>query len=273
MSKAGRPSYQVRALTKEEGATLTKLMRIMSDTFKMSDEFLEWKYPLNPDFDQSLVVVAVNGEQVVAGASWLPRNLKISRSLSVRAALGADLAVQRNHRGHGLAKPLIESENSVLADRNVVMSYGFVEANLVKHVHGPLLGLVGVPTSTTVYKKYLNLAGIQEKVTRMNGIAEFDDEMRRKLRRLNMSVLFRLRGIPHFTVRIGSDEISLDEGDLKATDLKVECDLALSDLVKSERKILTLVKALLTRRIRVKGSLKHALKLYSLSRFLRTLLA
>lgn len=273
MSKAARTPYEVRALTKKDRAKLTKLMKILRDTFKMSDEFLTWKYPLNPDFDQSLVVVAVNCGQVAGGASWLPRSLKISRSLSVRAALGADLAVHRNHRGQGLAKPLIASENSVLEDKNVVMSYGFIEAKLVKHVHGPLLGLVEVPTSTTVYKKYLNLARIREKVTKMNRIVKSDEEMRGKLTGLNISVLFRLRGIPPFTVRIGSDKISLEESDLKATDLKVECDLTLSDLVKSESKILTLVKALLTRKIRVKGSLRHALKLYGLSKFLRILFA
>lgn len=268
MSKATRTTYQVRALTKKDRAELTKLMKILSDTFKMSDEHLTWKYSLNPDFDQSLVVVAVNHGQVAGGASWLPRKLKISKSLSVKAALGADLAVHRNYRGRGLAKPLIASENTVLENKNIVMSYGFIDPRLVEHVHRPLIGLVEVPTSTTVYKKYLNLSEIRKKMVDMNLSAKSDEEIKRKLAGLNMSVLFRLRGMPQFTIRISSNEIHMEENDLQDTDLKVECDLTLSELFKSKRRTLALIKALLTRKLKIKGSLRGAIKLYSLSKLL-----
>ena len=262
--------YQIRVLEEKDRA---KLKKLLSDTFKMSDEFFAWKYDSNPDFDQSLVVVAVNCGEVVGCNNWMPRNLKISRSLSVRAALGADLAVHRNHRGRGLAKPLIASENTILEDKNIVMSYGFIDAKLVEHVHGPLIGLVEVPTSTTVYKKYLNLSHIREKVIEMNRIVKSDEEIKRKLAGLDVSVLFRLRGVPPFTMRIGPDEICLEENNLTNPNLKVECDMARLDLVRSKRKTLALIKTLLTRKIRIKGSMRDAIKLYRLSELLGILFA
>jgi len=266
MSEASE--YEIRALAKKDRA---KFMKLLNDSFKMSDEFLAWKYNSNPSFDQSLVVVAVNRGQVVGGASWLPRSLKISKSLSVRAALGADLAVDRNHRGRGLAKPLIASENTVLENKNIIMSYGLIDPKLVEHVHGPLIGLVEVHTSTTVYKKYLNLSEIRKKVVDMNRIAQSDKEIKKKLEEFDMNVLFRLRGVPLFTIRMSFEEICLEENNLKDADLKVECDLTPSELFKSKRKTLALFKALLTRKIRIKGSLRDAIKLYSLSELLRIL--
>lgn len=266
MSEASK--YQIRVFAERDK---TELMKLVGDTFKMSDEFLVWKYDLNPDFDRSLVVVAVNCGKVVGCMNWLPRSLKISKSLSVTATLGADLAVDRNHRGQGLAKPLIASENAILEGKNSVMSYGFIDRKLVERLHGPLLGLVEVPTSTTVYKKYLNFSEIREKVVNMNKIAKSDEETKRKLAGLDLSVLFRLRGMPQFTVRMSSGEVHLEENDSVDTDMEVECDLTPSELFRSKRKTLDLVKALLMRKIRIKGSLRDTIKLYGLSKLLEIL--
>jgi len=261
--------YQIRVLPEKPRAERIKLL---VDTFKMSNEFLEWKYELNPDFDRSLVVVAMNSGQVVGCASWLPRTLKISKSLSVRAALGADLAVHRDHRGRGLAKLLIASENTFLEEKNIVMSYGFASSELVEHVHGPLIGLVEMPTDTIVYKKYLNPSEIGEKVAKMNRIVESDEKIKRKIAGLDLVVLFHLRGMPEFTIRIGPNAISLLKNDLTQPDLKVESAITFFDLFKSKKRTLALVRALLTRKIRIKGSLRDTLKLYSLSKLLGTLL-
>jgi len=268
MADAGE--YEIRVVAREDRA---ELMKLLSDSFKMSAEFLKWKYDLNPEFDESLVVVAVNNGQVAGGASWLPRRLKIAKSLSVRAALGADLAVHRNHRGQGLAKPLIASENALLENKNIVMSYGLIDPKLAEHVHGPLIGLAEVPTSTTVYKKYLNLSEIRDKVSEMNRVAKSKGDMKAKLAALDMTVLFRLRGMPPFTLRIEAGGIRLEETNSIKPDLQVEFRLTPLKLFKSKRKALTLIKALLTRKIRFKGRLRDAIKLYRLSEFLGILLA
>lgn len=262
---SGESQYRIRVFAERDEA---ELMQLIGDTFEMSEEFLEWKYDLNPDFDRSLVLVAVNYGKVVGCMNWLPRRLKIFNSLSVRAALGADLAVHRKYRGKGLAKPLIAWENKVLEGKNMVMSYGFIDPKLAGHVHSPLIGLVEVPTSTTVYKKYLDLSEIQEKVAEMNRVAKSDEDIKGKLAGLDMSVLFRLKGMPPFTLRLRAGGVRLEEKGSMNPDLRVECDLTPSELFKSERKALTLIKALLTRKIRFRGSLRGAIKLYSLSEFL-----
>jgi len=260
--------YQVRVLTEEDK---DKVMKLLGDTFKMSDEFLAWKYDSNPDFDQSLVVVAVNCGQVVGCMNWLTRSLKISKSLSVKAALGADLAVHENHRGQGLAKPLIASENAILKDKNIVMSYGFIDPRLVEHLHGPLLGLVEVPTSTTVYKKYLNLSEIREKVERMNKIAKSNEEIKRKVANLDMSVLFHLRGMPPFIIQIRQGVVTIEKDDVTGSDVKIICDLTPLALARSRNMILTLITALLMRKIKISGSLTKIIRLSTAFNLLRSL--
>jgi len=260
--------YSLRILTDRDRIGV---MKLLGDTFKMSNESWVWKYELNPDFDPSFAMVAVNNEQVVGCAFWLPRNIKISNSMSVRAALGADLAVSTSHKGHGIGKALIASENEVLENKNVVMSSGFVPPELVKHIHGPQIGLVGVPTSTIVCKKYLDCSKIREKVQLMNGMVDSDQNMRAKLANLHMSVLFRLRGRPLFVIKIGPGMIGVQE-DLTDPDVKVECDLTYLDLVRSKRRIIILIKALLTRKIRINGSLRNIMKLYSILELIKVLL-
>lgn len=261
--------YSFGVLTDEDRIGV---MKLLDHTFKMSNELWMWKYELNPDFDKSLARVAVNNRQVVGCAFWLPRNLKICNSISVRAALGADLAVYANHKGHGIGKALIASEDEVLENKGVVMSYGFVQPELVKHIHSPQIGLVSVPTSTIVCRKYLDCSNVRVKVQLMNRIVHSDQNLRAKLANLKINVLFRLRGQHPFVIKIGPDKIDVEENDLACSDVKVECDLTHLDLVRSKRRIFTLIKALLTRKMGISGSLRNIVKLYSILELVKLLL-
>lgn len=260
--------YSFRVLTDEDRIGV---MKLLGHIFKMSNELWTWKYEVNPDFDKSLARVAVNNRQVVGCAFWLPRNLKICNSISVRAALGADLAVYSNHKGHGIGKALISSENEVLENKGVVMSYGFIQPELFKHIHSPQIGLVGVPTSTIVCRKYLDCSNIRVKVQVMNRIVGSDQKMRAKLANFKINVLFRLRGQRPFVIKMGPDKIEVEEDDLTCSDMKVECDLTHLDLVRSKRRMLTLIKALLTRKIRISGSLRNIINLYSILELVKVL--
>lgn len=264
-----KPQFSFRVFTNEDQNGVIKLL---SETFKMSNEFWTWKYALNPNFDPSLAMVAINKNQVVGCAFWLPRNLRISQSTSARVALGADLAVDSDYKGQGIGTALIASENKILENKNVVMSYGFVEPDLVKHIHGPQIGLVSVPTSTIMYKRYLNCSKVREKSLLLNRIVDSDEKMRAKLRKMNLRVLLRLKGMPPFVVKLGPDRIDVEEDDLTNPDIKVECDSTfLALMVKSKRRTFRLVKSLLLRRIKIKTSnLGSALKLYTTLKLLQS---
>ncbi len=264
--------YSFRALTNGDkiGA-----MKLLNDTFNMSYEFWKWKYELYPHFDQSLVMVALNANHVVGVAHWIPRNIKISDSIAVKATLGADLAVHAQHKGQGIGKKLISFENRILENKEIIISYGFIEPELVKHIHSPQIGLVAVPTSTTVYRKYLNCSKIQEKTSLLNRIANSDEKMREKLAKLNERVLFRLEGMPPFLMKLGPDKIEVEENDLTDPDLKIECDSTfLASIVTSQRRTLKLIKSLLLRKIKIKpvkaGSI---LKIYSTLKLTQSLFA
>jgi predicted N-acetyltransferase YhbS len=265
-----KTSFLLRVQTDEDRIAVIKLL---GDTFKVSPEFCMWKHELNPYFDPSLSRVAVDGKQVVGCHFWLPQNLKISNSLSVRAALGEGLAVSTSHKGRGIAKALVASENQVLENKNFVMSFGFIPAaELVKHVHGPQLGLVSLPTSTIVCTKYFDCSKIKEKVQLMNRIVDSDQKIREKLANLKVNVLFHLRGFPPFVIKIGPSTIDMEE-DLTHFDVKVQSDLTRLDLVRSKRKMLTLIKSLFMRQLRINGSLRNIIKLYSILELLKLLFA
>lgn len=265
-----KSSYSFRALTNQDRIGV---MELVANTFKTDSEFWRWKYELNPDFDRSLVIVALNANQVVGCAHWLPRNLKVSGLTTIKAVLGADLAVCERHKGQGVGRTLISYEKKILENKKTLLSYGFIEPDLVKHIHSPQIGLVAVPTSTIVYKKYLNCKKVRDKTLLFNKIIESSQKMRKKLAESNERILFRLKGIPPFLLKLSPKKIELEEDDLTNPGLKVECDLAfLTSAIKGKRRILKLAKALLLGKMKIKPTnIRSTLKLYSTLKILEVL--
>ena len=247
-----------------------EVMKLLKNTYNYSDEFLIWKYKLNPDFDPSFAVVAVNNEQVVGCAYWLPRYLKISNSVAFRVAQGTDLAVHPNHRGHGIGRTLIAFENKIVENKSIIINYGFIKPDLVKHIHRPQIGLVALPTSTAVYKKYLNCSIIKERASLLNTVIQSNRKLRAKLTEMDVRMLFHLKGFPSFLIKVGPDKIHIEEDDLSSPDLKIESDFALlTSIFKNKNRVLNLVKALLMRKIKFSGNILRAAKLYTIFNYLR----
>lgn len=268
----GSHQYSFRTLANQDKNEVTKLL---FDTFKMQNEFWLWKYELNPDYDQSLIVVALNAQKVVGIAHWLPRTIKASSSITIRASLGADLAVDADHKGHGIGAILVSFQNKILEEKNMAMSYGFIEPDLFKHIHSRQIGLVHVPTSTVVYRKYLDVSRVKEKASLLNERAKSDEKMREKLANLNVRVLFRLRGMPLFMVKLGPESVCVEEHELPEPDLKIRADpTLLASVVKSRRKTLELIKNILLRKMEIRPTgLRGVLKLYATLKLVQGLFA
>ena len=262
-----RSSYLLRTLRDKDK---TEVTRLLNDTFSTGSEFWAWKYESNPEFNPVFARVATKKGKVVGCAFWLPRTLKISDSITVRAALGADLAVDAEHKGHGIGTALIASENEVLEDKKVIMSYGFVPAELVEHIHGPQIGLIGISTSTIVCRKYLDHSEINRRVRLINKLLDSNENLHAKHADVRIKTLFRLRGQQPFAIRLGPDRVILEE-DLRSPDVKVECDLTRLDLFRSRMKTLTVIKALLTRKIRIRGSPLKILRLLPVWKLIKIL--
>jgi len=265
MSKESK--YSFRVLTSEDEDEVMELLKNMSNS---SNEFLVWKYKLNPDFDPSFAVVAINNGQIVGCTFWVPRCLKISKSTAFRATFSTDAFVHPDHRGHGIGRNLVAFENKILENKKTIINYSVIKPDLAKHLQRrAAIGLVALPASTLVYKKYLNCSIIKEKVSLLNTIIESNRKLRAKLTEMNVRMLFRLRGFPSFLIKIGPDKIHIEEDDLSSPDLKIESDFALLTYIFKNKNILNLVKALLMRKIKFSGNILRAAKLYTIFNYLR----
>lgn len=259
--------YSFRFLTSKDE---DEVMELVKNTYNYSNEFLMWKYRLNPDFDPSFAVVAVNNERVVGCAYWLPRYLKISNSTVFRAAQGTDLAVHPNHRGHGIGRTLIAFENKIVENKKIILNYGFIRPDLVKRIHRPQIGLVALPTSTSVYKKYLNCSIIRERVSLLNAIIGSNRKLGAKLTEMDVRILFRLRGFPPFLIKIGPDKIHIEEDDLASPNLKIESDFTLLiSIFRNKNRVFNVIKALLMGKIKISGNILCVAKLYTIFNYLR----
>jgi len=252
------PKYSLRRLrAKDED----EAMKLLKTTVNCSTAFWVWKYKLNPDFNPSFGAVLENNEKLVGCAYWLPRHLKIFNPAAVGAVLGADLAIQPEHRGRGLSKALISFEDKVLEKSDILISYGLVDPKLVERVHGPTIGLVNITTSTSVYRKYFDCSVIRKQVSSLNKIIESDRKQRAKLAEMNVCILFRLTGFPPFLIKIGPDRIHVKEDNLSNPHLKIEGDAGvLVSFIKDRSKIIDFVKALLTRKIKISGNILRLAK-------------
>lgn len=275
--------YSYRRFAKEDEPAIQQLIK---DAFpptqsnlwfwlshmRMQDTYWVWKYKLNPDFDPSLVVVAERDGQIVGCNHWLVRDFKLSISLKVKASLGADVVVHPKHRGRGVGKELLKflRETKTFKENRAIIAYMFTDPNLNRYLYGPTLGYVAAPYSTTRYKKFLNCRRLREELQLINSAIQAREELQRELKRLDMSILFRLRGSPAFSLVLTHNQIDLVEKELENTDFLIEGNSSLFySALEGRIGTSSLVKALLTRKLKVRKGKWKALKLIKAFRAIR----
>lgn len=265
-------TYSFRTYLDRDEAALEALLKSTFRSFKQKNYWL-WKYKSNPNFDPSLVVLAEKDGQLIGCNHWLPRNIKLSSNLQVRAVLAADVAVDPAYRGQGVGKELVGylRSSGTFEEKGIVISYMFTKPKLNKGLYQPTAGYFLLPTCATTYKKLFNCDKLREKFQKIDQAIKSSEKAKKKLEGLNLAVGFKLKGAPEFTLHIKPDGVRLDEGKPQKPDVFIEGNLPLSaSIIDGDAGTGDLVKAWITGKIKVKKGLRNIFKMRRAFKIMQT---
>jgi predicted N-acetyltransferase YhbS len=254
-------SFVCRSLREQDEEAVRALIESSFSGF-LQGRFWDWKYPESPGFDRSWVAVAEEGGRIIGCNHWLFRSFKVSGSAEVDAALGADIAVVPEYRKKGVGRALIYFMREKHAERKLPLMYMFANPALRRHFHTPVAGYAPVEHGTALYTKILNWNKVKSSAGAFSQRAragEFGD----RLLRVDLAVVFRVRGAPPLRLHVNRDGVKADVSEGGA-DVSVSGDVATLALIKGEGGAgrWSLFRAVLTGRLRLRGSLRKMLALY-----------
>lgn len=260
-----KSEYTVRAFRVSDEESLINLI---VKTFGFSEEFWRWKHLSYPGFTPSSIVVAEENGHIIGTSSWIPRDLKISKELVIKSALGGDTAVASSFRGRGVGTHIMRFFYAELRKNEVIVTTGSATRDVARKFYAPF-GSILMRDSTTNYIKYLNCNHWKRKINRAS---EESEAVPRKLRDKKFSVRFDLQGAPTFILAVHERGISLEEctdSVSTTTNVTIRADLGhLMPFFQGEKGAFSLIKLVVTRKIKTKGLLRNSV---TLSRVFKTI--
>ena len=199
----------------------------------LEGRFWNWKYKLNPGFNPSLAMVAEEKGVIIGCNHWLLKNFKLSPSLETRAILGADVAVNPEHRGKGVGKSLLRSLRSseIMKKEQPSIAYSFVKPSLAKHFHTPAAGYIPAPDRTVLHFKILNWKKFVESANILNeqiAAGTFEG----LLSKFELNVLLKISGAPPLHFHMSENGVKVDEDE--NADVSIAGDLATFQRIRAE---------------------------------------
>jgi predicted N-acetyltransferase YhbS len=240
--------------------------RLVEETFRdfLKGEYWEWKYKLNPGFDSSFVAVAEKDGKIIGCNHWLLRRLRLSSSIEVKAVLGADIAVSPEYRGHGVGRSLLLFLRSspALSEKRVILSYMFADPNLGERLYKPVAGYIPAPSTTVSYLKLLSWRKVKDSVEKVNEKLKVEGK-NLKLPKSGLKVMFQISSAPSLLLKLSERGVEVFEGVSENANLTVVSDLStLSVFKEGKGNVWNLIKALLKRRLKIKGSFSNLIRFY-----------
>lgn len=253
-------SYVCRTFRKGDETAVKKLVESTHTIFSTGN-FWDWKYLQNPRFDPSFVAVAEEDGKIVGCNHWLPRKVKLTDSIVVDSMLGAGIAVAPEYRRMGVGRALIRFLRSQHNDRKPSIMYMFADPELRKHFHAPVGGYVPAMGGTASYIKILKWHKVEMNVVNFNERVK-RGEFKNRLAKVDLTVAFKVHGAPPLCLHLDSSGVKTIVSGERA-DVTITSDLVTSSIIKSEQRgIRILIKHLLTRRLKLRGSLRNLLVAY-----------
>lgn len=254
--------YGLRTYKDEDDAAIVELFKLgigRPNIERASIEGWNWRRRLDPNFDPSLILVAEKDGKLIGCVTTAIRDLKIGSSLVVKAASG-DIVVHPDYRRRGIGTVLVCKLLELQRKKGVIIGFGSAAPETYRRIWKSTIGSVAVPNDTTIYTKFLSCRPLKLWLPSINKIFEQDS----RLASTNLTIVFRLNGAPPFTLEIHEGKVDIKERQISNPDVSIEGDfsLILSIIKGGRRRIPTLFKALLMRKIKTKGLLLNIFKLY-----------
>jgi len=265
--------YRIRTYTEGDEKKIIEMhpsMQAIDRDRGLGIEYWTWRNKLSPYFDPSLIVVAEENREVLGFAHAQVRDLKISRLLTVRATQPADLFVRPEHRRRGIATEITSVLRKNLREKGAILLLGVTSPLTYSQFYSKREGdkaftIPGYLCCKIMYQKKLNCASFMRKALLINKVLGERPEMRKELMKLNLNVLFRLKGFPPFVLEISRGKFSIKEGEPVYKPNVVVTASRLS----SSTKMLTLVKLFFSGDVKVRGLLRNSTSLYKCFKILR----
>jgi predicted N-acetyltransferase YhbS len=232
----------------------------------LGGKYWKWKYLDNPFFHRELLAVAEVKGEVVGCNHWLLRDFKVSRSILDKGALAADVAVRPDYRGKGLGSGLLRflRSSNIVKNGHVAFIYMFADPDLAKKFHAPAAEYVLAPDGTVQYTKVLSWKKVKQNIDLLNKEIQ-SGKFCKKLSNRDLRVLFRMSAAPTLCIHVKKDGVSVDNGEnlVEGADIVVSGDLSVFDRIKlSRRRKWSVIKAMLTGRLKVKVKLTKIFSLF-----------
>jgi predicted N-acetyltransferase YhbS len=266
-------NYRIRTYREGDEKKIVEMlpsMRVIDRDRELGIEYWTWKNKLSPYFDPSLIVVAEENKEVIGCAHAQVKNLKISDRLIIRATQPADLFIRPEHRRRGVATEITSVLRKNLRKRGAIALFGVASPLTHKTFYSKRKGdkvfrIPGYLYHKTIYVRKLNCASFRRRASLINKALQEHHEIRDELMKLNLTVLFRLKGFPPFVLEVSGGKVAIKEGQ---PIYKPNVVITASRL-SSPAKILTLIKMFFSGDVKVKGLLRNFLSLYRCFKILR----
>ncbi len=248
---------------REDDEEAVKALVESTFTSFMMGRFWDWKYLQNPRFDRGLVAVAEENGHVIGVNHWLRRSFKLSGSTQVNAMLAGDIAVDPSYRMKGVGRALMQflRSSDSANGRKAGLIYMFANPELRKRFHTPVGGYVPAPDRTVLYTKILNWNKVKANAASFNEAFKVG-KFGKRLEKVN--VLFKVGNSPPLYVDVDEEGVRVDsEGSERGVDVVISSDVTTLSRIKDKKsQTRSLVKALLTGKVKVRGRLLKMLRLY-----------
>jgi hypothetical protein len=255
--------YLFRKFTLEDKDALTSLLETQYPWF-LKDNIYAWKYEENPNFNPSLVAIADYEGKIIGCNHWLPRKLKLSEKLQVSTVLGADLLVNRQYRGQGVGSELLRvlRTSELIESDGITLSYMFPAINLNKKMYEPVAGYVAAPCAMKTYKRFFSCRELRQRIESIDSKVKANSRIRARLNGFNLCVVFKLLGVPAFSLRINSEGIAFSEDTLIEPDIVIEGILPLTTgIIDGNIRTRVLIQSLIWGKLKLKKGITKVLKM------------